>query len=82
MRPARHRLAFLSVAILTVLAAVLAIVLPAGTAPAGTAPAAETRVWALVARGQKLPADRLYRAQAFAARAWWRASMTRSCCFS
>jgi hypothetical protein len=30
---------------------------------------------ALVARGQQLPAGRLYRAQAFAARVWWRASM-------
>jgi hypothetical protein len=47
MRPAR-RLALFSAAILTVLVAVLAVVLPAGIASAGTAPAAETRVWASV----------------------------------
>jgi hypothetical protein len=40
------RLIPFSAAVLAVLAAVLAVILPAGTAPAASRPAAETRVWA------------------------------------
>jgi hypothetical protein len=45
MAPARSRLILFSAAIAT-LAAVLAVLLPAGIASAATGPAAETRVWA------------------------------------
>lgn len=51
MHPARRRLVFFSAAI-AALAAVLAVVLPAGIAPAGRAPAAETRVWASASAAQ------------------------------
>ena len=59
MRPARSRLVLFSAAI-AVLAAVLAIVLPAGIASAGSAPAAGNRVWAFSpAAHDHIKADRL-----------------------
>ena len=46
MAPARRRLVVFSAAVLTALAAVLAVALPAGTASAAGRPAAGNRVWA------------------------------------